>query len=97
MTLPEVVRIVVLIVVLPVFLEVLDVLVTVVPFVSLLIVDRLDPVFPDRKIVLVAMSPTHVVDASCFFSLSSDTTGDSVGTTLNGSFKILHSVKDGRI
>lgn len=78
MTLPEVVRIVVLIVVLPVFLEVLDVLVTVVPLVSLLTVDLLDPVLPDRKIVLVAMSTTHVVDASCFFAFSPDTPCDSV-------------------
>lgn len=69
--LPEVERIVVLIVVLPVFLEVLEVLVTVVPLVSLLTVDLLDPVFPDRKIVLVAMSTPHVVDASCFLTLRS--------------------------
>ena len=65
---PEVVRIVVLIVVFPVFFEVLEVLVIVVPLVGLLTVDLLDPVLPDRKIVLVAKSTTHVVDASCFFT-----------------------------
>ncbi len=78
MTLPDVVRIVVLIVVFPVFFEVLDVLVTVVPLASLFTVDRLDPVLPDRKIVLVAISTTHVVDHSGFFTFRSNASGDSV-------------------
>lgn len=86
-----------LIVVFPVFFEVLDVLVTVVLLVSLLTVDRLDPVLPDRKIVLVATSATHVVDHSGLFTFSSNAPSNSVGTTLNDSFKILHGVKDGGI
>lgn len=60
-----------LIVVFPVLFEVLDVLVTVVPLASLFTVDRLDPVLPDRKIVLVATSTPHVVDTACFLTLCS--------------------------